>query len=63
MNNSLSKKEKKLKLSEARRRAILWSEQEIHKKQLKAQARIETISLSETSGIASKISKYCDLQA
>ena len=49
MNRSLSKKEKQAKLIEARRRAILWSEREIRKRQLKTQAQIEDISLSETT--------------
>ena len=62
MNKQLSKKEKKSKLIEARRRAILWSEREIRKKQLKAQARIETISLSEASQTSSKYSRHSDPQ-
>ena len=49
MNRSLTKKEKQAKLIEARRRAILWSEREIRKRQLKTQAQIEDISLSETT--------------
>ena len=49
MNRALSKKEKQAKLIEARRRAILWSEREIRKRQLKTQAQIEDISLSETT--------------
>ena len=60
-NNNYLKKEKKIKLTEARRRAILWSEQEIQKKQLKAQFKIETISLSETSESATKVSRHSDL--
>ena len=63
MNKQLSKKEKKIKLIEARRRAILWSEREICERQLKAQARIETISLSEASESSSKFSRHSELQA
>ena len=48
MNDQLTKKELKARRTEARQRAILWSEREIRKKQLKTQARIQHISLSET---------------
>ena len=48
MNFQLSTKEKKVKRVEACRRAILWSKREIRKKNLKqAQARVETISISD----------------
>ena len=48
MNFQLTTKEKKVKRAKARRRAILWSEREIRKRNLKqAQARVETISISE----------------
>ena len=47
MNNPLSNKDKKLKRNEARRRAILWSERELRKKQLQAQKQVETITLQE----------------
>ena len=61
MNKSLTTKEKKIKLSEARKRAILWSEKEIRKRQLKAQAKIETISISDTSESAANLSRHSDL--
>lgn len=61
MNKPLTKKEKKIKLSEARRRAILWSEREIRNKQLRAQAQIEVISLSATSESATTLSRHSDL--
>ena len=60
MNKQLTKKEKKIKLSEARRRAILWSEKDILKRQLKAQAQIETISISEHSESATTLSQHSD---
>ena len=47
MNNPLSNKKKKLKRNEAQRRAILWSERELRKRQLKAQKQVETITLQE----------------
>ena len=61
MNEVLTKKEKKVKLIEARRRAILWSEREIRKRQLKAQAKIQSISISETTESASIISRYSEI--
>ena len=61
MNKSLTKKEKKIKLSEARKRAILWSEKEIRKRQLKAQAKIETISISDNSESVASLSRHSDL--
>ena len=61
MNKQYSKKEKKLKRIEARRRAILWSEQEIRKKQLKAQTRIENISISETPENSNRSSRSSDV--
>ena len=60
MNKQLSKKEKKIKLIEARKRAILWSEREIWKKQLKAQSRIESISISDPSTSSSLISRHSE---
>ena len=66
MNHQLSKKrkEKKSKRSETRRRAILWSEKELCKKQLKqTQARVKTISISEFSEtISIKSSNYSEIQ-
>ena len=61
MNKVLTKREKKVKLIEARRRAILWSEREIQKRQLKAQSKIESISISETSESASKLSRHSEI--
>ena len=61
MNKPLTAKEKKSKLSEARRRAILWSEKEIRKRQLKAQAKIETISISDNSESVTTLSRHSDL--
>ena len=61
MNKPLTKQEKKIKLSEARRRAILWSEREIRNKQLRAQAQIKTISLSDSSEIiTTALSRHSD---
>ena len=37
MKGSISNKERKVKLAEARKRAILWSERELRKNQLKQQ--------------------------
>ena len=61
MNVPLTKKEKKIKLSEARRRAILWSEIEIRKRKLKAQSKIESISISEPSESPSKVSRHSEI--
>ena len=61
MNRQLTKKEKKLKRIEARRRAILWSEQEIRKRQLKTQSKIEAISISETLDTSSKPSRHSEI--
>ena len=62
MNRSLTKKEKQAKLNEARRRAILWSEREIRKQQLRTQAQIEVISLSETTdSVPPVLSRYTDI--
>ena len=62
MNRSLTKKEKQAKLIEARRRAILWSEREIRKRQLKTQAQIEDISLSEpTNPAPPSLSHYSEI--
>ena len=61
MNNQLTKKEKKIKLTEARRRAILWSEKEIRKRHLRAQAQFETISISEHSESATTLSQHSDI--
>ena len=61
MNKPLTAKEKKSKLSEARRRAILWLEKEIRKRQLKAQAKIETISISDNSESVTTLSRHSDL--
>ena len=48
METQLTNKEKKCKRAEARRRAILWSEREIRKRQLKrTQAKVETITISD----------------
>ena len=48
METQLTNKEKKIKRAEERRRAILWSEREIRKGQLKrTQTRVETITISD----------------
>ena len=59
MKSQLTNQEKKKKRAEARRRAILWSEREIRKRQLKTtQARVETITISDnTESESSKIAK------
>ena len=63
MNHQLSIKEKKRKRSEDHRRVILWSECKICEKQLKqTQARVETISLSDSPASASTTSRYSDLK-
>ena len=61
MNKQYTQKEKKLKRIEARRRAILWSEQEIRKKQLKAQFNIESISISEPPEISNRPPRPSDI--
>ena len=44
MNNRLTKKEKKTKRKEAHKRAILWSERELRRKQLEfTQAKVKLI--------------------
>ena len=61
MNFQLTTKEKKIKRAEARRRAILWSEREFRIKNLKqAQARVETISISEPPAPAYKSLSHSD---
>ena len=59
MKDQLTNQEKKKKRAEARRRAILWSEREIRKRQLKTtQAKVETITISDnTESEPSNISK------
>ena len=47
MYNHLTNKEKKIKRIEARKRAILWSERELRRRQLKTQNKVETISIKE----------------
>ena len=50
MKSQLTNQEKKKKRAEARRSAILWSEQEIRKRQLKkTQARVKTITISDNT--------------
>ena len=62
MNHQLSSKEKKSKRTEARRRAILWSERELRKKQLKqTQSRVETISISEPENPLIHSSRHSDI--
>ena len=62
MNFQLTAKEKKIKQAEARRRAILWFEREIRKKQLnQAQARVGTISISESPASASAVPRQSEL--
>ena len=62
MNHQLSSKEKKSKRTEARRRAILWSERELRKKQLKqTQSRVETISISESENPPIHSSRHSDI--
>ena len=61
MNDQLTKKERKAKRIEAWQRAILWSEREIRKKQLKNQSRIQHISLSEPPASAPNFSRQSDL--
>ena len=61
MNRQLTKKEKKLKQIEAHRRAILWSEQEIRKKELKTQSKIEAISISEPLDTSIKSSRHSEI--
>ena len=63
MNDQLTKKERKAKRIEARQRAILWSEREIRKKQLKNQSRIQHISLSEPPASAPNFSRQSDLNS
>ena len=49
MFHHLSKKDKKQKRIEARKRAILWSEKELRKKQLRInQDRVNTLSINES---------------
>jgi len=47
MYNHLTNKEKKVKRIEARKRAILWSERELRRRQLHTQNKVETISIRE----------------
>ena len=61
MNRLLTEKEKKVKLIEACRRAILWSERDIRKQQLKAQSKIESISISEPSESSSKLLRHSEI--
>ena len=62
MNRPLTKKEKQTKLNEARRRAILWSEREIRRRQLGTQAQIEAISLSASNNpVPQVLSQYSDV--
>ena len=62
MNRPLTKKEKQTKLNEARRRAILWSEREIRRRQLRTQAQIEAISLSASNNpVPQVLSQYSDV--
>ena len=55
MYNRLNNKEKKIKRTEARKRAILWSERELRRRQLQAQNKVETISISEKKTPAKSI--------
>ena len=66
MNNYLSNKEKKIKRSKAQRRAILWSERELRKRQLQTQRKVETITIQEkllsTNFIPSKVQSIISQQ-
>ena len=66
MNNNLSNKEKKIKRTEARRRAILWCEKELRRKHLQTQQRVETIAIQEqlpsTNSIPSEVQSIISQQ-
>ena len=47
MYNHLTNKEKKIKRIEARKRAILWSERELQRRQLNTKNKVEIISIRE----------------
>ena len=55
MYNHLTKKEKRNKLTEARKRAIIWSERELRKRQLQTQNKVESISIRERKQLPKSI--------
>ena len=62
-NTLLTDKEKKIKKTEARRRAILWSERKICKRQMKqTQKGVQTINISDHTESHTPVSRNSEVE-